>query len=236
MAEPVQSWHPEALGGLLPAPDTTTNAGEIKRQAREHSRSRKREALTNRGPAALRARDERRSRAGAGCSPPGCREGEGAEQGPRTSRMLTARRPNVFYRPEQGVGLREDGTIDVDFVDMLGHGTAVTAGLYVRRPPTRRWSRVAGAIHFAHPAGSDQADNLVRPNPRAWVQSHGAREDTTRSTSSVHLTGRSVVYRSRKRVAQSRRTWSPKPAAERSVPLNELDPDALGSFDERESH
>jgi hypothetical protein len=41
--------HPEALGGLLPAPDTTTNPGEIKRQAREHSRSRNREALTN-GP------------------------------------------------------------------------------------------------------------------------------------------------------------------------------------------
>ena len=30
---------------------------------------------------------------------------------------------------EQGVGLREDGSIDVDFVDTLGHGTAVTAAV-----------------------------------------------------------------------------------------------------------
>jgi subtilisin family serine protease len=35
---------------------------------------------------------------------------------------------------EQGVGLREDGTIDVDFVDTLGHGTAVTAAVREKAP------------------------------------------------------------------------------------------------------
>src|SRR5262245_5089588 len=35
---------------------------------------------------------------------------------------------------EQGVGLREDGTIDDDFVDMLGHGTAVTAAIREKAP------------------------------------------------------------------------------------------------------
>ena len=35
---------------------------------------------------------------------------------------------------EQGIGIREDGSFDVDFVDTLGHGTAVTAAVREKAP------------------------------------------------------------------------------------------------------
>ena len=35
---------------------------------------------------------------------------------------------------EQGVGIRDDGLLDVDFVDRLGHGTAVTAAIREKSP------------------------------------------------------------------------------------------------------
>jgi Subtilase family len=35
---------------------------------------------------------------------------------------------------EQGVGIREDGSLDEDFVDRLGHGTAVTAAIREKSP------------------------------------------------------------------------------------------------------
>ena len=35
---------------------------------------------------------------------------------------------------EQGVGLHEDGSVDPDFVDTLGHGTAVTAAIREKAP------------------------------------------------------------------------------------------------------
>jgi hypothetical protein len=35
---------------------------------------------------------------------------------------------------EQGVGIRDDGSLDEDFVDRLGHGTAVTAAIREKSP------------------------------------------------------------------------------------------------------
>jgi subtilisin family serine protease len=35
---------------------------------------------------------------------------------------------------EQGVGIRDDGSLDADFVDRLGHGTAVTAAIREKAP------------------------------------------------------------------------------------------------------
>lgn len=35
---------------------------------------------------------------------------------------------------EQGIGIRDDGTLDEDFIDRLGHGTAVTAAIREKAP------------------------------------------------------------------------------------------------------
>src|SRR5262245_40915788 len=38
---------------------------------------------------------------------------------------------------EQGIAVREDGSLDEDFVDRLGHGTAVTAAVREKSPDAR---------------------------------------------------------------------------------------------------
>src|SRR5262245_22118045 len=84
--------------------------------------------------------------------------------------------------------------------------------------------RVAGPRHLPHAAGSNQADDLIGPDPRAWIQGHGAREDTTRSTSGVQVTSRVMTLPSTTGAVTSKsEARSPRPKAcspRASVPLN----------------
>jgi subtilisin family serine protease len=82
-----------------------------------------------------------------------------------------ARHPHVGG-VEQGIAVRDDGTLDEDFVDRLGHGTAVTAAIREKSPD----AAIVAVKVFWHSLTTD-ASSLVR----------GIEEGVSRGASVINL-------------------------------------------------
>ena len=75
-----------------------------------------------------------------------------------------ARHPHVGG-VEQGIAVRDDGTLDEDFVDRLGHGTAVTAAIREKSPD----AAIVAVKVFWQALTTDVA-SLVRGIDESWAR------------------------------------------------------------------